>query len=253
MNDQRQAEVHYINTGFPYTITESFMDLFEGLTYAQADVALAEAFQDQGNPYWAMMHTNSYKYGFSGSGSNSYYNFSHAYEVNDYVPRLDGGRRQWENPAPGINVELPQPVLQASGGTDASLSPSSEECIRDHHSAGNSQQAIWQDNIDPDNMTYEELLDLGEAVGTQSRGLSQERISSLPVSKYKCSFFSRTKARRERCVICQMDYKRGDRQMTLPCKHVYHSGCVTRWLSINKACPVCFVEVSGEEPRRQSL
>ncbi|KAI9112500.1 hypothetical protein K1719_016423 [Acacia pycnantha] len=28
---------------------------------------------------------------------------------------------------------------------------------------------IWQDNIDPDNMTCEELSNLGEAVGTQSR------------------------------------------------------------------------------------
>lgn len=37
-----------------------------------------------------------------------------------------------------------------------------------------------------------------------------------------------------RCVICQMEYKRGDRRMTLPCKHVYHAGCGTRWLSINK-------------------
>ncbi|KAL0379889.1 UNVERIFIED_CONTAM: E3 ubiquitin-protein ligase BIG BROTHER, partial [Sesamum angustifolium] len=30
-------------------------------------------------------------------------------------------------------------------------------------------QVLWQDDIDPDTMTYEELLDLGEAVGTQSR------------------------------------------------------------------------------------
>jgi hypothetical protein len=37
-----------------------------------------------------------------------------------------------------------------------------------------------------------------------------------------------------RCVICQMEYKRGDRQITLPCKHIYHAGCGTRWLSINK-------------------
>lgn len=37
-----------------------------------------------------------------------------------------------------------------------------------------------------------------------------------------------------RCVICQMEYKRGDRRMMLPCKHVYHAGCGTRWLSINK-------------------
>jgi hypothetical protein len=40
---------------------------------------------------------------------------------------------------------------------------------------------------------WQELLDLGEAVGTQSRGLSQEQISLLPVTKYKCGFFSRKK------------------------------------------------------------
>lgn len=248
MNGNRQMEVHYINTGFPYTVTESFMDLFEGLTYAQADVALAEAFQDQGNPYWSMMHTNLYKYGFSGSGSNSYYSFGHAYEINDYAPRLDGGRRAWDNTTSLNNVGSPQVALHAGGDADANANPFSEECIRASHNASG-PQVIWQDNIDPDDMTYEELLDLGEAVGTQSRGLSQECISSLPVSKYKCSFFSRKKTRGERCVICQMDYKRGDRQMTLPCKHAYHAGCVTRWLSINKACPVCFAEVSGEKPR----
>ena len=37
-----------------------------------------------------------------------------------------------------------------------------------------------------------------------------------------------------RCVICQMEYKRGDRRITLPCKHIYHAGCGTRWLCINK-------------------
>jgi hypothetical protein len=31
-----------------------------------------------------------------------------------------------------------------------------------------------------------------------------------------------------------MEYRRGDLQMALPCKHVYHASCVTRWLSINK-------------------
>ncbi|KAF0912836.1 hypothetical protein E2562_019424 [Oryza meyeriana var. granulata] len=61
MNGSRQMELHYINTGFPYTITESFMDFFEGLTYAHADFAIADAFHDQANPYWTMMHTNSYK------------------------------------------------------------------------------------------------------------------------------------------------------------------------------------------------
>lgn len=44
----------------------------------------------------------------------------------------------------------------------------------------------------------QELLELGEAVGTQNRGLSQEQISLLPISKYKCGFFSRKKSRDER-------------------------------------------------------
>ena len=39
-----------------------------------------------------------------------------------------------------------------------------------------------------------------------------------------------------RCVICQMRYKRGDRQIKLPCKHVYHSECISKWLGINKVC-----------------
>ncbi|KAK5845190.1 hypothetical protein PVK06_001346 [Gossypium arboreum] len=43
-----------------------------------------------------------------------------------------------------------------------------------------------------------ELLELGESVGTQSRGLTKELISLLPVSKYKCSLFSRKKSRKER-------------------------------------------------------
>ncbi|TYJ49808.1 hypothetical protein E1A91_A01G161000v1 [Gossypium mustelinum] len=42
-----------------------------------------------------------------------------------------------------------------------------------------------------------ELLELGESVGTQSRGLTQELISLLPVLKYKCNLFSRKKSRKE--------------------------------------------------------
>ncbi|KAI9073741.1 hypothetical protein K1719_044288 [Acacia pycnantha] len=38
-----------------------------------------------------------------------------------------------------------------------------------NHHDSSTAPVIWQDNIDPDNMTSEELLDLGDAVGTQSR------------------------------------------------------------------------------------
>ncbi|KAG9448432.1 hypothetical protein H6P81_008397 [Aristolochia fimbriata] len=232
---------------------ESFMDLFEGLAYAQSDFILAGPLQDQVHgltlsdcTYWPT-HVNAYKYGVSGSGSTSYFTQVHTDDVADHLIRMDGGRRMWDSPAM-ISCEEPQPTVHgrgSRGSANVTSHATSEECIRNHHSTSSSQ-ILWQDNIDPDNMTYEELVDLGEAVGTHNRGLSQDRISSLPVSKYKCSFFSRKKKQTERCVICQMDFKRGERQMTLPCKHIYHASCVTRWLSINKACPVCFIEVFGE-------
>lgn len=64
---------------------------------------------------------------------------------------------------------------------------------------------------------------MGEAVGTQNRGLSQEHISLLPVTKYKCGFFSRKKTRRERSdlvviFLCQsvLDY---DFALDYPQKH----------------------------------
>ncbi|KAG0455592.1 hypothetical protein HPP92_024884 [Vanilla planifolia] len=251
MNSNRQAEVQYINNGFPYTTSESFMDLFEGLSYAQADMFLSGALQDQGNPYWPMMHANSYKYGFSSSIGSSYYSIGQLYELNEYAPRSDGGRRVWESTSPPSIEELPQLVNNGLYGGDHSANPIIEERNRENSYTSIIQQYVWQDNIDPDNMTYEELLDLGESVGTQSRGLSQECISSLPVTKYKCSFFSRKKKHCERCIICQMEYRRGDRQTTLPCKHVYHCACISRWLNISKACPVCFAEVPNVETKQQ--
>ncbi|KAL0452522.1 UNVERIFIED_CONTAM: E3 ubiquitin ligase BIG BROTHER-related [Sesamum latifolium] len=54
-------------------------------------------------------------------------------------------------------------------------------------------QNIRQDEIDPDNMTYEELQLLGESVGSESRGLPADLISRLPTFKYKSGLFSKKK------------------------------------------------------------
>lgn len=36
------------------------------------------------------------------------------------------------------------------------------------------------------------------------------------------------------CVICLMDFNSGDRLITLPCSHQYHSKCVSEWLKSRK-------------------
>ncbi|CAA2983400.1 E3 ubiquitin ligase BIG BROTHER-like [Olea europaea subsp. europaea] len=94
-------------------------------------------------------------------------------------------------------------------------------------------QNTREDEIDPDTMNYEELLSLGDAVGQERKGLSDDLISRLPTFKYKAGFFSKKK-KKEECVICCAEYKNRAKLITLPCAHQYHSACITRWLKLNK-------------------
>lgn len=240
MNRNQHPEAHYINTGFPYTVTDSFMDLFEGLSYVQTDFALAEALQDQESAYWSLQ-TYSEKQGITGSTSSN----SHQHGV-----RARDSTRGSDNISHINNDEEIARVLQETEDhedvTDRMAATHLEECNRGHNAESSSNQGTQQDNFDPDNMTYEELVELGETVGTHNRGLCPDLIAYLPVSKYTYNCFRRRK-NNDRCVICHMDYKWGQKLITLPCKHPYHAECIKRWLTINKACPVCYVEVFGSE------
>ncbi|XP_050363895.1 E3 ubiquitin ligase BIG BROTHER-related-like [Argentina anserina] len=97
---------------------------------------------------------------------------------------------------------------------------------------GNSQDA-WEE-VDPDELSYEELLALGEVVGSESRGLPPDTIASLPSVSYKMG--SGQNGINESCVICRIDYDDGENLTVLSCKHTYHSECIHNWLKINKVC-----------------
>ncbi|XP_058729929.1 E3 ubiquitin-protein ligase BIG BROTHER-like [Vicia villosa] len=241
-------EVHYNNISYPYNTAGSFIEYFEGLTYEHVNFIFSGASHAQESPYPS--NSNFYKFGLSEPENNSYYRYNHGYEINQHEPLVDEYRRPSENSS---TISEPSLAVSTEWGDDRNteVQDNSIECPRRHHSNSNDSQVIWQDNIDPDNMTYEELLELGEAVGTQSRGLTQEQIALLPVSKFKCGFFLRKKSRDERCVICQMEYKRGNKRITLPCKHVYHATCGNKWLSINKACPICYTEVFADKSKQK--
>nr|GMC86472.1 E3 ubiquitin ligase BIG BROTHER [Ipomoea batatas] len=251
MNGDQHMEMHYVNTGFPYCVAGNSAYYFDG-SQAPSQYPNPEQFHNEETTYWSM-NMNWYKFGFSGM-ENSYYT---PYECSSHLSTMDLTEQQpWNYPVM-MNVEEPvavetvetvesTSVENTAPSVDASPEDSNPEVPEQQDGAND--QVILEDDIDPDNMTYEELLDLGEAVGTQSRGLSKELIDLLPTSKYKFSWIFSKKRYGERCVICQMKYKRGDRQMNLPCKHVYHSDCVSKWLGINKTCPICNAEVSIDEP-----
>ncbi|KAJ0241671.1 hypothetical protein HA466_0210640 [Hirschfeldia incana] len=99
-----------------------------------------------------------------------------------------------------------------------------------------------EDEIDPDQLSYEELIALGEFIGVEKRGLTQTEISTcLKPSSY---VFSHDKNEIDRCVVCQMEFEEGECLVVLRlCNHPYHSECITKWLETKKVCPIC-----GSEP-----
>ncbi|CAO2824255.1 unnamed protein product [Amaranthus hypochondriacus] len=92
--------------------------------------------------------------------------------------------------------------------------------------------------LDVDNMSYEELLALGERIGSVNVGL---RENELPKCLTETVYCSSDQAQEEgRCVICLEEYKHMDDVGTLKaCGHDYHVGCIKKWLSMKNICPIC--------------
>ncbi|GAA0162831.1 hypothetical protein LIER_18842 [Lithospermum erythrorhizon] len=247
MNGNHRLEAHYTNTGYPYVV-DGFVGNYQDRTQApQPQYAYDGVVHDQDAAYWST-NMSSYRYGLSSQPSTSYYGL---YEADHFLPHMDQSVRLWEYPTM-MTIEDPI-IIDAPSGANRIRNIDSipdESAGSRNHQEGDNSEVAWQDNIDLDGMTYEELLDLGEAIGTESRGLSEELISLLPISKYKSGGLFSRKRSGERCVICQTRYKRGDRQISLPCKHVYHTDCGSKWLSINKTCPVCNADVFGDESKQ---
>ncbi|XP_010476962.1 PREDICTED: uncharacterized protein LOC104756132 [Camelina sativa] len=90
--------------------------------------------------------------------------------------------------------------------------------------------------LDVDNMSYEQLLELGDRIGYVNTGLKESEIHRC-LGKIKPSI-SHTLADRK-CSICQDEYEREDEVGKLNCEHNFHVHCVKQWLLRKNACPVC--------------
>ncbi|CAH0520828.1 unnamed protein product [Peronospora belbahrii] len=120
-----------------------------------------------------------------------------------------------------------------------------ESVEQDHNQATSSMLSrlvSQQRNIDPDNMTYEELLRLGEEVGDVKkerwREVAFQVLLSLPTHYWTHGHGEDT------CIICQYNFMPNDRAMTLPCAHVFHEDCVGGWIRENNSCPLCKREIA---------
>ncbi|PON92786.1 43kDa postsynaptic protein [Trema orientale] len=99
--------------------------------------------------------------------------------------------------------------------------------------------------LDIEDMSYEELLALGERIGNVNTGLSEETImSQLMTTTYLSSRISLSLVEADDkdadcCIICQDDYKNFEKIGILNCGHEYHAECLKKWLLIKNVCPIC--------------
>ena len=45
------------------------------------------------------------------------------------------------------------------------------------------------------------------------------------------------------CCICQCEIELGKETVLLPCGHMYHWDCCSKWLNTNNTCPICRFEI----------
>ncbi|KAJ8899885.1 hypothetical protein K2173_019588 [Erythroxylum novogranatense] len=90
--------------------------------------------------------------------------------------------------------------------------------------------------LDIDNMSYEELLALGERIGHVNTGLSEDLMSKCLTETVHYSLDQKEGS----CVICLEEYKNMDDIGALSsCGHDYHISCIKKWLSMKNSCPIC--------------
>lgn len=118
-------------------------------------------------------------------------------------------------------------------------------------SGGLDRYRDWR--LDVDNMTYEELLELGDRIGHVNTGLGEDQIGRC-LRKTKLSVLDEVSSELHnprdevegKCSICQEEYEAEDEMGRLECGHAYHLHCIKQWLAQKNACPVCKAEASSK-------
>lgn len=91
-----------------------------------------------------------------------------------------------------------------------------------------------QDDVNTDDMTYEELLQLCERIGNHKEGISCIDEVSEKIDNPE----------NEACPICldELKHVSSCRKIKV-CGHIYCDECIERWFEENKWCPVCKKDV----------
>ncbi|KAK6945716.1 Zinc finger, RING-type [Dillenia turbinata] len=225
-------EFDYLNTEIPAEIVERFEELFP-------DLSLEEVLRDQESVYQSFQTDRNICVSSSDNVKQSSPEHVSQEKEISWNEDVDSQIAFDEALAQSLqDMEDEFDNLNVSVDTRSSSAHSAEQS--DVPTPPTSRVAVHEDDVDPDNMTFEERQSLGESIGSVCRGLSEEDIARLPTSKYNSGWFSKKNDSKDnQCVICYSKYRNGDKLTSLLCAHQYHSECVTKWLKLNKIQPDC--------------
>uniref|UniRef100_A0ACD5V3U1 Uncharacterized protein n=1 Tax=Avena sativa TaxID=4498 RepID=A0ACD5V3U1_AVESA len=188
---KKEVVVCYMDTPVPYAIEENY-----GGCFFEDDVDLALVLQDQEIVYQLLQ-------GNDGSGSSRIHSYpssscGHQRTLGERKLRGDANyesqlavdeafaRELQEIEDQIANTSIDDNIIKEGRKPTSSSTPNTGNT-----SASRSPQVVMEDSVDPDNMTYEELQQLGETIGTESKGLPEDMIALLKSSTYKIRIFSR--------------------------------------------------------------
>jgi len=125
----------------------------------------------------------------------------------------------------------------------SAMEMSSAAAAAHHQPRGAVRHRAGNDTNNNDGNDYEELLALDE--GVQKRGVSQRerlRLSVYPASRKDTRDGDGSPAS---CLICCERIRERAPLLRMPCGHVFHEACVSRWLDEHRTCPTCRKEIPG--------
>ena len=84
---------------------------------------------------------------------------------------------------------------------------------------------------------------------------SQDIINKLKHFKMEKEFYKKNieedKFEFPKCTICLMELSEGTDVILLPCKHIFHEKCITKWLKVHNTCPLCRYELLNIKEKKE--
>jgi hypothetical protein len=73
-------------------------------------------------------------------------------------------------------------------------------------------------------------------------------LKRFKMSEEYCKKDDKGKLEYPTCSVCMSEIQQNNDTTLIPCGHLYHDNCVSKWFDMNNSCPVCRYELPTDDP-----